>query len=186
MSIDTHRRPSTPGRMVPLLCMALVASSGLQAEQGVLAVSNVSIGQRKGQQPSQASRPRNQPYLRVVSTPGLRFEEAEQPPAYDLEPVAYGMYHNDDYSPPVTDQARKDRPDIILPATQPKPSAARDGEEKPRGEDIPPILPDELRREVRPEEVMPFFLFPGGGAQTAPKAASPGTQPASSATYRQE
>ena len=51
------------------------------------------------------------------------------------------------------------------------------------------ILPDDMRREIRPEDVLPFFQFPGapdGGALIVPPttaAPRPATAPPSSATY---
>lgn len=55
------------------------------------------------------------------------------------------------------------------------------------------IIPDDMRQEVRPEDVLPFFQLPSGGdvngvvlPLTLPASRAPAPQPPSSATYRQQ
>jgi len=57
----------------------------------------------------------------------------------------------------------------------------------------PAILPDDVGRKIRPEDLLPFFQFPGSGAGAdggnaagPPAPPSPGTLPPSSATYKQQ
>jgi hypothetical protein len=81
----------------------------------------------------------------------------------------------------------RDRPDIITPANT-KPTEPEGNRQPKPAEEVLPILPDDLQREVRPEDVMPFFVMPQGGmrigvgVQAAPQPpAQP--MPQSSATY---
>jgi hypothetical protein len=60
----------------------------------------------------------------------------------------------------------------------------------PPTKETPALLPDDVEHEIRPEEVLPFFQFPGSGGTTivVPGVpASPETTrlPVSSAVYRQ-
>jgi hypothetical protein len=54
------------------------------------------------------------------------------------------------------------------------------------------LLPDDIKREVRPEDVIPFFQFPGSGENVSVSVPSTPAQPrapgqtASSATYQQK
>ena len=56
-----------------------------------------------------------------------------------------------------------------------------------------PILPDDTRTEIKPEDVLPFFQFPNGSDSTAvalpltvPQQPAANTVPTSTATYRQQ
>jgi hypothetical protein len=69
----------------------------------------------------------------------------------------------------------------VSPDAAAKPSSTKEA---------PALLPDDVQHETRPEEILPFFQFPGAGGVTVvvPEApASPGTTrlPVSSAVYRQ-
>jgi hypothetical protein len=73
-----------------------------------------------------------------------------------------------------------------------KKSGPKTIEEKRQDDNEPPaILPDDLRKEVRPEDLLPFFQFPRGGATIGvgvpvPSQAPAPVMPQSSATYRQQ
>jgi hypothetical protein len=73
------------------------------------------------------------------------------------------------------------------PSKSPSSSATAQG---PEESEPSPILPDDMRREVRPEDLLPFFQYPrnGGAVIGVPVPAQPAlpTLPPSSATYRQQ
>jgi hypothetical protein len=138
--------------------------------------------------------PSSRPYLAVVGIPPLRFAEASPPPDLSARP-AVG-------APPMPDNAvsaeapdrapdAAERPDII-PAPAPAPVEAAPPEAAPTGapRTPAPILADDIRPRVRPEDFLPYFIYPGQGGTVvvplAPAAApAPGVLPPSSATYRQ-
>lgn len=142
--------------------------------------------------------PDSRPYLVVMAPPSLRFRPAPRPPQFDLEPAAAGPAELDTLSDFMSQgtqqpQASSGPETALLPAgdtTRPLPAQKPKEEDGPADSIPPAILPDDLRREVRPEDLVPFFQFPrggptmGSGAAVPPQPALPPTQPPSSATYR--
>lgn len=135
----------------------------------------------------------SRPYLAVIAPPSLRFRDIPAPPPFDLEPTAGGPAYLEDQpqpAPRLTAQPAKDKviltpEDLAREHGTPLPASSEKRVEK---QDIPAILPDDLRREVRPEDLLPFFQFPRGSGMietNVPVPPAPQQQP-SSATYRQQ
>lgn len=127
-------------------------------------------------------------YLSVIGGPGLRFcapepagEQVIKPavavlPAPPVAPVAPSPPGPGDTE---RSAVRKE------PKPGPKPSAASPAKAPP-----PPILPDDLRPQVRPEDFLPFFQPPGGSSGSVPVGVpvppgAPAQLPPSSATFMQ-
>jgi len=133
-------------------------------------------------------RKRSTPYLRSVATPALRIADGDPSPSYDLDATPTGPYIPDEGARQGSSaNATRERPDIIPPAANKQVDSDAARPAKP-SEEILPIIPDDLQREVRPEDIIPFFVMPqagvriGVGVQTAPQPpAQP--MPQSSATY---
>jgi len=145
---------------------------------------------------SRASRP----YLTVVVAAPLRFEECPAPPSLPLKREATddrarlnptvsstvaSNPENPSKEPPPQDAALP--PPGGVAATSAPTSPSKD---KP-GPPPPAILPDDTRPKVRAEDFLPFFQFPGSGANpsdvtVAPAPTEPGKLPPSTATYRQQ
>lgn len=135
------------------------------------------------------------PYLASVPAPALRFAEAPPPPDLSVRPPA-GAPPN----LPSHDSSSNPALDVIpaipssSPTLSPNDSANRSDAKAPNPAPAR-IIPDDTRPAVRPEDFLPFFIFPGGaqgpGTPTVvlPSSltpAAPGTQPLSTATYRQQ
>ena len=146
-------------------------------------------------------------YLPVVGAPPLRFQEAMPPPDLVTRPPAA--------APPTPALTRTESSVALANAaaarstsiteTEPTPVAAPVVAEKPANKETPPppqksappILRDDARPQVRPEDFLPYFQIPGAAhhpsdvtvivpAPSVPAApAAPGTLPPSSATYTQ-
>lgn len=146
----------------------------------------------------------SRPYLATHGSTALRFIEEYPVKPLVRKPVASG--------PPVAasapeiadvalanDQAAASTPPMPLP----EPGATPGGEPiadlaKPTPDSttkVHPILPDDTRRQVQAQDFLPLFRLPASGSlrdadviMPASSLVAPtvGTQPASSATYRQE
>jgi len=134
------------------------------------------------------------PYLKVIGSPPLRFEEP---------PLPLGPTEQTPVAPP-PNPATVPRPAAARSAGAPPPPPAKPsapGGPKPdsasgdtvtsagpasHDQALPSIIPDEMRPRVRPEEFLPFFQMPGSGQGDAPSPEAPPTLPPSSATYRKE
>ena len=148
------------------------------------------------------------PYLPKLGAPPLRFQEATPPPDLATRPAA-GAPPLPPLSPTessvaianaeaarsasVTDPPSGPPPSAADPATTGPATTAPAGEAPARPAPAP-ILPDNVRPAVRPEDFLPFFQIPGAGRQPAgvsviapvpPGVPPPASLPASSATYRQ-
>jgi hypothetical protein len=153
---------------------------------------------------STASMANSRPYLATHGSTALRFIEEYPVKPLVRKPVASG--------PPVAasapaiadvalanDQAAASTPPMPLPDADSMPS------EEPITElaqstpgstaKVHPILPDDTRRQVQAQDFLPLFRLPASGSlrdadviMPASSLVAPtvGTQPASSATYRQE
>jgi hypothetical protein len=138
------------------------------------------------------------PYLASLALPALRFAEALPPPDLSVRPPA-GAPPSLPATDPVADPAAPESTPLTessLPAQIPNDSVNR-SPAKAANPPPPRIIPDDTRPAVRPEDFLPFFIFPGNtqGAgnptvvlpgSLTPAPASPGTLPLSTATYRQQ
>lgn len=162
--------------------------------------------------PEAAVQPRHtpQPYLRVVGAPPLRFVEVAPPadpitrlPATGNPPgladnleaeLAQSTETTDDVAPELaaTTEVEEAMPAARpLPTTVPPPARA---ETAPVSSGPAPILPDDTRPSLRPEDFLPFFQLPGTSSVSADvtvitpaprQAPAPAPLTPSSATYRQ-
>ncbi len=130
------------------------------------------------------------PYLAVVLPPALTFQSATPPidpalrlaagapprPGGAIEDIA-AENHDAAVAMAPTLQSR---PAPTGNPAQPEPAMSESSNPSKK---LPPvaILHDDMLREVRPEDVLPYFQFPG----SALSAPLPAPIPASSATYRQ-
>jgi hypothetical protein len=133
------------------------------------------------------------PYLTWVAAPALRFAEAPPPPDLSVRPPA-GPPPNLPALESISDPAQDIAPAITPPPPSPVPNDP-DTRNDAKVPNPPParIIPDDTRPAVRPEDFLPYFIFPGN-AQGAGNPtvvlpgsltpAAPGTQPLSTATYR--
>jgi hypothetical protein len=139
----------------------------------------------------------SRPYLAVIDPPGLRFAEALPPPDLSVLPPAGAPPRPVATPEPVVSPALPPEANTPVPddSTVPSPVPAKPAAGRPAATEPPPILPDDTRAKVRPEDFLPFFQFPANAAQAdgvtvvvpatlTPPA--PGSQPPSSATYRQQ
>ncbi|HYD85797.1 MAG TPA: hypothetical protein VEA63_17135 [Opitutus sp.] len=153
--------------------------------------------------------PQSKPYLVALGAPPLRFQEPAPPPHLIHRPLAVTP-------PPLEAEAESHDPaDATEPEAQSNPSTSNtlpaatslavdtttttttttdfpSNETPAPTRTPPPILPDELRPQARPEDFLPFFQIPvshPGDVNVVvpmPRApAAPGTLPPSSATYIQ-
>jgi hypothetical protein len=143
-------------------------------------------------------------YLPATGAPPLRFQE---PAAIALASSVGGAESTAATSPanasPTPSSASATGPDIVSPGLTtaaanndqrgPNQSPTSDPSQQPARTPAP-ILPDDARPAVRPEDFLPYFQIPGSAQHPsdvtllvpAPKAApAPVRLPASSATYRQ-
>lgn len=140
----------------------------------------------------------SRPYLQATGAPLLNFGEAPRPAAWFPIPVAPVKAPPAPPEEPATAAARL-RPDEPAPTAPPEltetagPAPAGTHTTPPSSELAPrprpgpaPILPDDTRPRVRPEDLLPFFQFPSASSAPVPAAApAPGVLPPSSATFRQ-
>lgn len=127
------------------------------------------------------------PYLTVIAPPSLRFRDPPAPPSFELDPMPMtaGLDETAFGSPPPI--VAKEKPELAAADISKAKKETVPQEKKAENQEIPAILPDDLRRDVRPEELLPFFQFPRGGAMMPPGVPSPAQAPVippSSATYR--
>ncbi len=135
---------------------------------------------------------RSRPYLVVAGPPALRFQDALVPlPDVSTRPPAGAPPHP--FAKPEISAARleprQEEPAAAAPsqaAPSSKPAAAPEP-----ASTAAPILPDDAKSKVRPEDFLPYFQFPGAGpnpedVSSAPTPPEPGKLPPSTATYRQQ
>lgn len=144
--------------------------------------------------PTQASRQRsNRTYLAMVGPAALSFADTELPlPPEPVMPEPPKAKVDPSKNTPANTGADVNS---ILPAdsTGLKPvTATPDQSAQPNVDGSKPIsiLPDDTRREIRAEDVLPYFQFPGsadsGTAIPVIINQAPAAAPPSSATYRQQ
>jgi len=171
-------RPSPGGRpaLPRFLLLALAAIAGLRVEA------------------DSPARPKSRPYLTTIGPPPVRSEEPPPPRDYQVRPA--GGPPVPAAAPEIAEVAEANRaasastPPFPLPsAAQEPPAAAPVSGPVPRP--APPIIPDDTRPPVRPEDFLPFFQLPvpGGDATAVIPASASAPAPApgqpSRATYRQ-
>jgi len=140
------------------------------------------------------------PYLLVIAPPPLRFAQALPPPDLSTRPAPA--------APPLASAMEEIAATNAAAARAALPYRGADGagsEQRqtmpaeatpavpvkvPGKKESPALLPDDTEREVRPEEILPFFQFPNPGGTTIvvpPGPISPGPErlPVSSAVYRE-
>lgn len=129
--------------------------------------------------PSEKSRP----YLAVIGPPLLRFEEALPPPDLSARPPGG--------APPKPLVKLMEADVIPAPMVQPKVVVSLSAAPQPAKIEIiaapkpppaPSILHDDVQGQVKPEDFLPYFQYPGSSNQ----APAPQPLPPSSATYIQE
>lgn len=144
------------------------------------------------------------PYLPVIGAPHLRFLEAAPPPDLVARPPAAAPPQPAltpaentvaaDNATAARSVTTPETPAETTPPTDPidPPAAAPSAESS--GNSAPPILPDDARPQVRPEDFLPYFQIPGSAQKAgdvtllvpAPFSAPTGAPlPPSSATYTQ-
>jgi len=139
-------------------------------------------------------------YLPVIGPPPLRFAQAPPPPDLSTHPAPVAPPR-----PAVTEEIAAantaSTKSVATPQgvvteqdqtiqTEVNPAASGAPVKGPGNKEPQALLPDDTQRETRPEEVLPFFQFPGSGGTTivVPPAATsqePTRLPVSSAVYRQ-
>jgi hypothetical protein len=172
-----HREPPQlpSGMRKALRCLSLLLVPALALDQGH-AGTRLRSTIRTGSEPA--------PYLPIVGSPALRFEEALPPPDLVTRPAAAAppvaalspaessvAVANSDAArstvvPP--DDTGTDKPVVPPPAPQTKTPA--------------PILPDTLHPITRPEDFLPYFQIPSVTQSSVP---GPAPLPPSTATYTQ-
>jgi len=130
-------------------------------------------------------------YLAMVGPAALTFADTEltlppdpvmpDPPKPKPDPTKNSSAHNTNNAAlPPDSTTLKPVTEPLDPNTQPNPNGP-----KPVS-----ILPDDTRREIRAEDVLPYFQFPGstesGAAPVVIINQAPATPPPSTATYRQQ
>jgi len=193
MTSRSHTLLTGLGRFVR--CLTLVLLPALVAEGGQAAsASRDPVGAPPESSP-ESPYPYSIPYLAVVGPPPMRFREPPAPPSFELEPVAAGPAQLEEImsASPAAAGGRRDSSSSPMAASSkssspnsPSSSAAA-AAKRPEETEPSSILPDDMRREVRPEDLLPYFQYPrnGGGVPGVPVPPQP-TLPPSSATYRQQ
>jgi len=194
MNFRTHTLLTGLGRFVR--CLSLVLLPALVAEGGHAGrAANVPVVLILPDPGSpQPVAPLSTPYLAVVGPPPMRFREPPAPPSFELEPAATGpaqLEENMPVSLPSTAAAGgrfdSSSPKAASPKSSSKSPASSPTANRPEESEPSSILPDDMRRDVRPEDLLPYFQYPrnGGGVPGVPVPPQP-TLPPSSATYRQQ
>ena len=188
-----HREPTSvprgTGQALP--CLALL----------LLPLLAVARAWSRPMLPPQATSTASKPYLGAIGAPPLRFQVPAPPPdlvtrppaAAPPQPASTGEISDvtPHAAPPATTATITVNPTAV-PANQPTDSAAAPEAEAPApARTPPPILRDEIHRQTRAEDFLPFFQPPGanqnqGDFSMRPTSPTPGVQPPSSATYQQQ
>lgn len=196
MTLPFESAPSRTPRLDNCRCLALAClliNAPLARALDLPQHPGASIGVRNNAELTLPARHYRGPrtYLAMIGPEPLHFEKppAELPP----EPVM-PKPPSSTASPPEPLSAKT--PGSAQATLAPPGSTAT---EQPNQEPLPKdmntanpvlILPDDIKHEVRPEDVLPYFQFPGGN-ESVPAPFTPGqprapAQPPSSATYQQK
>lgn len=147
------------------------------------------------------------PYLVAAGAPPLRFAAPPLPPepAPSAAPAVTAASATseqasgkkpDILSPEMTETVAPAKPSPTLPASATNETPSNENPENATapGKSVPPILPDDVRPAVRPEDFLPYFQVPGSARRPAtlnvavpvpPTPPAPAPLPPSSATYTQ-
>lgn len=171
--------------------MALDAPNRPASVRTRASTSRAATAQPKGHTPAL--------YLAMIGPTPLRF--ANTSPALPPEPVMPKPVLPVDELPAAQDPAHARNPADTTSGGSSSSSSANTPNGTPTdmnaseqtGKTPLRIIPDDLRKEVRPEDVLPFFQLPSGAdgvglelPLSLPASRAPAAQPASSATYRQQ
>lgn len=157
--------------------------------------------------PMQDALPHPRTYLVALGSPPLRFEEPAPPPDLVTRPAAGAPPRPAMFDEPLAGQDQPAAPAAVSASSPsptadhtPVPGASTDSATTPPTEaqvpvhTPPPILPDDVRPQTRPEDFLPFFQIPAtqpGGPSVIvpvpriPASPAPAPLPPSSATYTQ-
>jgi hypothetical protein len=142
-------------------------------------------------------------YLPVIGPPPLRFAQGPPPPDLSTRPApaappmpsAEGEIAaaNTASAKPAALPRGDDVNALDQLQTQPfevAPPAPKAPAKAPGNKESPAILPDDAQRDNRPDEILPFFQFPGSGRTTivvpsGPTSNEPTRLPVSTAVYRE-
>ena len=194
-----HREPPhlSAGTRRALHCLSLLLLPAM-APDGVHALPRSNSSQRGNDRRADPL-----PYLPVTGAPPLRFQEAAPPPDLVARPAAAAP-PTPALTPMETSVAQanaaaarsatvSETPATTAPQTAPDASVAKPSGTSPAKAPAP-ILPDNARPAVHPEDFLPYFQIPGSAQSSsdvtlfvpAPKTPpAPAPLPPSSATYRQ-
>ena len=185
MNSRTHTLLTGLGRFVR--CLTLVLLPALVAEGGQTRSACGNPACSPPESSPESPYPYSSPYLAVVGPPPMRLREPPAPPSFELEPVAEGpaqLEENISASPPAVggrlDSSLPMAASSKSPTKLPSASATAN---RPEESEPSSILPDDMRRDIRPEDFVPYFQYPRNGGVPVP--AQPALPP-SSATYRQQ
>jgi len=153
-----------------------------------------SLNPRRGEQ--------SRPYLQFVGAPPLRFEEAPASPEPPVRVASNASYNAK--APPLPEASSGPARVLSAPAAvstvksaAPDASSTNQSTAKvgsPPTDSPPAILPDDAGSRARPEDVLPYFQFPGEGSRLlgtdsvpqGPSGSRPlDTLPPSTATYKE-
>jgi hypothetical protein len=184
-------------------CLSLALLPALASEARALSAPQRKPAVRSAAQPVGVSNSKPRPYLAALGPLPLRFarpglEPTAEPPASPepkpaTPPEQTAPAANDSAHPPLTPSS-DNAPKNDAPASD-SPAALETSE--PTTHPALPILPDDTKRELRPEDVLPFFRYPNASPTTGDAsvqvlipftAAQPQSTPIppSSATYQQK
>ena len=136
--------------------------------------------------------PYSRPYLALIGAPALRLAEAAPPPDLSVRPPSGAPPHPASASPePAAASESKSPPSTQPAAISIAPAQAEPAKASKKTSTPPPILPDDTRSKVRPEDFLPFFKFPASDTNSTDNVSpatppAPGILPPSSVTYRQQ
>jgi hypothetical protein len=155
---------------------------------GEVAQNPAPSDRRDDSSPRHSRHERSSPYLLVIGSPELRFQEEPPPPDWPAQPTT---------SKPKAEKVEPapNHQDVIVsnrtPPTAPAATATvekmnANSDQPPPAPPPPTILPDDVTPRVRPEDFLPYFQFPGAGQNEPNTAPTPRPIPPSSATYQEQ
>jgi hypothetical protein len=194
MTLKTRSKLAGLSRILRTLSLALIPA--LTTEAGQINLSHrEQVARRPGSGGEQECPVEHEtvPYLTTILAPALRFRNAPAPPSYELDPVATGpAFPEGGGMQPSMTGAQPEKPDPVQQSSNiPKPEPPAQKERKNPEPEASLILPDDTHREVHPEDLVPFFLYPKTGGRVVLPVGVPQQPPApaqipSSASYRQQ
>ncbi|MFT3783362.1 MAG: hypothetical protein QM790_15230 [Nibricoccus sp.] len=199
MTFLNDPKQATAKPLIGWLALASVAAApcvnfaALSAPHRPAAISQSSIKSTEAKTLSKRTRP----YLVMVGPSVLRFADPEVlPSAEPIMPAKPKVPPATEEGPPKPAANLNSGQPATGPGTEQRSPTTEPNSTTPDGTKPVSILPDDTRREIRAEDVLPFFQFPGG-AETGGGGAviavpltenqpQRPTAPPSSATYRQQ